>query len=225
MMSQELDLIFNKAVILANRLKHEYLTIETVMLVLLEEKEIQQIFHSLEVDWVEIRKELTDFLNSNDNFSLLSDEEIEDLSCSQFIDDKVRELARAEGIVYRPEMSLALQRSLQRAAIHVQSAGKSQISALNLLVSIFDEEESFTLYLLDKNGANRFEVLKAVAHSHDTPLTDQLGESSEGESKSEIGHSKVLEEYTTNLNQLVHDNKIDPLIGREKELEQIIQTL
>ena len=83
----------------------------------------------------------------------------------------MQEMASESGIIFQPEISLGLQRVLQRAAIHVQSSGKEQIKGINILVALFQEKESFGVYLLEKFGVTRFKMIKLIAHSADKPVT------------------------------------------------------
>ena len=103
----------------------------------------------------ELKNELEKYLGSSENFSILNDDQIEILSKRHFVDEKLRELAGKNGIRYQPELSLALQRVIQRAAMHVQSVGKNSIKGVNLLVALFQEEKSFGISLLNDKGVTR----------------------------------------------------------------------
>jgi len=234
MMSEKLETIMNEAVKKANFLKHEYLTLENVLLALLKDKESIVVLEKCEINIIELRKELEDFLKQNDHFSILSDDQVEELGKTQFIDEDVRKLANENGIYYQPEISLSLQRVIQRAAIHVQSAGKRHISGINLLVAIFQEKESFATYVLQKRGVERFDIIKIISHGldeEDLSEDDELlsedefeGEEDESASKKDKKQS-VLEKYAKNLNIAAINGEIDPLIGRENEISRILQIL
>jgi ATP-dependent Clp protease ATP-binding subunit ClpA len=229
MMSQQLEIIINKTIRRANELKHEYLTLENVFLSLMEDEEVVQVLQSCGANVDELRKDLDAFLHDPSNFSILSDEQIGELHLQQFADEEVRKMARQNGIVYQPEISLALQRVIQRSALHVQSSGKSQIKAVNLLVAMFQEKESYALFLLSKQGIGRLQVVEYLAHDVDRPITSEpMPEGQEAGKARPQGPRKAysaLEEFTLNLNQMAKNNQIDPLIGREDELERIVQVL
>ncbi len=225
MMSKKLDILFNRAVKRANEFKHEFLTLEGILYVLMEDSEVCDVLTECGADLEEIKNSLEEFLGQNDNFSILSDEQIDELGEEQFADPEIRRLASGEGIFYQPELSMALQRVLQRAAIHVQSSGKDQIKGVNILASMFHEKESYAIYILELQGVDRLQVIKALAHGVDKPLTEE----EEGEDISQKGGSRdkksALEEYAINLNRLASEGKTDPLIGREDEIKRLVQIL
>ncbi len=233
MMSKKLEVIINSAIRKANELKHEYLTLEAMLLAMLDDEQVLEVITNCEADPKEIRDELEEFLKNPSNFSILSDQEVEDLSRKQFVDDDLRQLAKDSGITYQPEISLSLQRVIQRAAIHVQSSGKRHIRGINLLVSMFQEKESFALYTLLKRGVGRFDIVKYISHGLDQPETSSNEEEvieeadvHEGiHTKGKEPKYKFLEQYALNLNHLAAKNKIDPVIGREEEVRRIIQIL
>jgi ATP-dependent Clp protease ATP-binding subunit ClpA len=230
MMSKKLENIMNTAIRKANELRHEYLTLEGVLLAMLEDDQVIHVLKKLGAQIEEMKDELSEFIASPENFSILSDLQIEELSEKQFVDEELRKMARDSGILYQPEISLSLQRVIQRAAIHVQSSGKQQILGINLLIAMFQEKESFALYALEKRGIERLDVLQLVSHGLDQGQQDQKndqytddrdGSSHEGSKKRKTS----LEEFTVNLNESAKKSKIDPLIGREFEIERIIQIL
>lgn len=241
-MSKKLEVIINTAIRKANELKHEYLTLEAMLLAMLEDEQVLEVIRSCEAQASDIRQDLEDFLSQKENFSILSEIEVEELSKKQFVDDELRRLAKDSGIVYQPEISLSLQRVIQRAAIHVQSSGKRHIRGINLLVAMFQEKESYALYTLQKRGIERFDVVKYISHGIDQPetsgsegLLESGGPGSSGEEhmgaetfdtgKGKSKKFKFLEQYADNLNELAAKQKIDPVIGREDEVRRIIQVL
>lgn len=229
MQSKRLELIINSAVIKANQLHHEYLTLEIMFLSMLSDSEIRNILEHCGADLAKMEQELLAFINDKENFSILSDEDIKALSEAQFADAELRELAKASGIFYQPELSLSLQRIIQRAAIHVQSSGKKEILGVNLLVALFSEQESFVTYLLNAHGIEKFDVVKLIAHGVDKPVNSEA--TINDEIRAELGEEKsaakksALEEYCLNLNLEVKNNRIDPIIGREEEIERVAQIL
>ncbi|MEH0860723.1 ATP-dependent Clp protease ATP-binding subunit ClpA [Halobacteriovorax sp. DPLXC-1] len=232
MMSKKLETIINESIQRANTLRHEYLTLENVLLSLLSDENVREIIEYCGGNLDEMESELNEFIHDESNFSILTEDQIDSLSKQQFVNDELRELARENGITYQPEISMSLQRVIQRAAIHVQSSGKSQILGINLLVSLFQEKESFALYSLQKQGIERFDVVKAISHglsSDDEEGGEEIPriEYVEGEdvsSRSKKGDS-FLAKFTINLNEQARENRIDPLVGREEEALRIVQIL
>jgi ATP-dependent Clp protease ATP-binding subunit ClpA len=226
MMNKKLEFYLNNAIRKANELHHEYLSLENVFLHLIEDEEVTEVLSSLGAKKELIKTELEKYVHDENNFSILNEEQVKVLNEKQFVDEKLRQLAQDNGINYQPELSLALQRVLQRAAIHVQSSGKQQIKAINVLVSIFQEEESFAVYLLNKIGVKRFDVVQAIAHGVDQPQTNQASEENERAGQQQ-GPSKstALVQFAVCLNELAKEGKIDPLVGREAEVERMIQIL
>ncbi len=228
MISQKLEQILNKAIKRANEKKHEFLTLENVLLSMLDDETVKDVLSDCGANLNDLKKELQGFLEEDTNFSLLSDEEIQDLNRKQFGNDQLREVARENGILYQPEISLGLQRVIQRAAIHIQSSGKKSIQAINLLVAMFSEKESHATYFLEKQGVNRIDVVEKIAHSTDRSVNrnEEASVESPGENfKREEKFEKALADFTSNLNDLARKGKIDPIIGREEEIQRIIQIL
>src|SRR5690606_10896475 len=231
MISQKLEQILNKAIKRANEKKHEFLTLESVLLAMLDDEAVNEVLVDSGVNLSDLKKDLIEFLDEDSNFSLLTDEEIQDLNKKQFGNDQLREIAKENGILYQPEISLSLQRVIQRAAIHIQSSGKKSIQAINLLVAMFSEKESHATYFLERQGVSRIDIVEKISHGSDGPITSENEEgydssTSPGETfKREEKFEKALNEYTTNLNELARAGKIDPIIGREEEIQRIIQIL
>ena len=231
MMSKKLEVIINEAIRRANDLKHEYLTLENVLLAMLSDEQVREILIECGAEVEEVKNELSDFIKDDSNFSILNDEQIKELSQKQFVNDELRELAKENGILYQPEISMALQRVIQRAAIHVQSSGKRQIKGINLLVALFQEKESYALYTLEKQGVERFDVVRAISHgpveASDEAGPKQLEVDGDTEAEEVQGGkgASFLEKFAINLNEQAHENLIDPLVGRRDEVLRIIQIL
>ena len=234
MMSKKLEVIINQAIRVANEFRHEYLTLESVLLSMLDDDQVLEILQECGADIDEVKQELHDFIHDKENFSILSEGEVQDLSEQQFVDEELRKLASENGITYQPEISVGLQRVIQRAAIHVQSSGKRHIRGVNILVAMFQEKESFALYTIQKQGVERFDVVKHIAHGQDEPLTSDddfsdtdVEESSSIDAKESKKGNKPsgLEEFCINLNTMAKQNKIDPIIGRETELNRLVEIL
>ena len=229
MISQKLEQILNRAIKRANEKRHEFLTLENVLLSMMEDETVVEVLTDCGANLSDLRKELTTFLSEDSNFSLLSEDEIQDLNRKQFGNDQLREVARENGIFYQPEISLSLQRVIQRAAIHIQSSGKKSINAINILVAMFSEKESHATYFLEQQGITRIDVVEKISHSIDKPVNrpDEEVNTDGGQEtfRKEEKYEKALSEYTTNLNDLARQGKIDPIIGREDEIQRIIQIL
>lgn len=227
MLSPQLEFLLNKSVQRANERRHEFLTIENVLLSLIEDEKVIDVLTQCNVNMEELLTDLTDFIETDDNFSLLTEEEIEHLNKEQFANDQLREMAAQNGIKYQPEISLTVQRIIQRAALHVQSSGKKKIKPINLLVALFSEKESHAVYFLKKQGVERINVVEKIAHSSERannlnpPEEDAPKDPLRKQSKFE----KALSEFTVDLTQLAADGKLDPTIGRDDEIKRIVQIL
>ncbi|MBY0413371.1 MAG: ATP-dependent Clp protease ATP-binding subunit ClpA [Bdellovibrionales bacterium] len=224
----KLEVIINSAVVKANLLRHEYLTLELVFKAILEDQQVRNILESCKADLHVLEHELDAFIATADNFSYLSEDAVEELSLKQFADQELRQLAKENGISYQPEISLGLQRVIQRAAIHVQSSGKKDILGANILVAFFNEPESFVCYLLEAHGVEKFDVVRLIAHGIDRPVNAETGINEA--IRNEFGEAaekpkSALEEYCTNLNNEVIKGKIDPIVGRDEEIERVCQIL
>ncbi len=227
MISSSLETLLNMAIKRANQKKHEFLTLENVLLSLLEDQTVIEVLNDCGANIDGLKKELTEFLDDPKHFSVLSDEEIEDLNKKQFVNEQLRELAKESGIFYQPEISVSLQRVIQRSALHVQSSGKKSIQAINLLVALFSEKESHASYFLRKQGVQRIDVVEKIAHNVDRAVTSDkhAQEVHSDPLKKEDKYEKALSDFTSNLNKLAKMGKLDPVIGREDELKRLIQVL
>lgn len=230
-MSRELEVIINMAIRKANELKHEYLTLESILYSLLTDPIVVETLEKCHGDIGAVKKDLEEFLHQDENFSILTEEQISELSKKQFANDEIRKMANDSGILYQPEISLALQRVIQRAAVHVQSSGQKQIKAINILVAMFHEKDSFALHTLDKQNVKRFDVIQYVSHGlqksgESSAGPERVFESSEEGTATETDSKyRYLSQYATCLNDLVHRDQIDPLVGRGKEVSRIIEVL
>ncbi|MEI8346357.1 MAG: AAA family ATPase [Pseudomonadota bacterium] len=227
MLGQKLEYVMNLAIRKANNLHHEYLTLEGVLWALLEDTVIQDLLQDSGASLETLRRDLEFFFGHVENFSILTENEIDELNKRQFVDEELREIAKQNGILYQPEISLALQRVIQRAALHIQSSGKKYLYGVNILVAMFNEQESYALYLLKKHGIERAYVVEKLAHGVDRPLNDPETEEnhvgSEQEGPAKQNKRKALSEYAQNLNQMALAQKLDPIIGRDEEIKRIFQ--
>ena len=172
MISPQLELLLNKAIRRANKLKHEFLTLENVLLALLTEESVSSALKACGGNLDGLTTDIDAFLKSDSNFSIISDEEIEEIANEQFDNEEMKKMANQNGIFYQPEISLTLQRVIQRAALHVQSSGKGAILPIHLLVAMFSAKNSHTVFFLKKNGFERFKLIDKIAHSADKPVSN-----------------------------------------------------
>ncbi len=202
MLNQELELSLNMAFARAREHRHEFMTVEHLLLALLSNPAAREALEACTVDLVALRQELEAFIEQTTPTLPASEEERD------------------------TQPTLSFQRVLQRAVFHVQSSGRSEVSGANVLVAIFSEQESQAAYLLRKHDVSRLDVVNFISHGtrKDEPgQTPNNAESPVNEEQS-AGEDR-MENFTTNLNQLARVGGIDPLIGRDKELERAIQVL
>ncbi|MCZ8292175.1 MAG: ATP-dependent Clp protease ATP-binding subunit ClpA [Hylemonella sp.] len=210
MIAQELEVSLHMAFVEARQQRHEFITVEHLLLALLDNPSAAEVLRACAANIDDLRKSL-----------------------SNFIKDNTPQVAGTDDVDTQP--TLGFQRVIQRAIMHVQStgSGKKEVTGANVLVAIFGEKDSHAVYYLHQQGVTRLDVVNFIAHGikkSDPPETGKSSESS-GEAEegaaADKGDSKAspLEQYTQNLNQAAKDGKIDPLIGREYEVERVIQIL
>jgi ATP-dependent Clp protease ATP-binding subunit ClpA len=198
MLSKELEQTLSQAFSYARKRSHEFLTVEHMLLALLENGQALAVLTACNVNIANIRQDLTDFLA--DNVPTLSEEASRET-----------------------QPTLAFQRVLQRAVMHVQSSGGKEVTGANILVSIFSEQQSQAVFLLLKQDVTRLDVVNVISHSQANEEAS-LGSAEIKDSASEES-SSPLSLYATNLNTLAEQGKIDPLIGRAHEIERTLQIL
>ncbi|MFG1175319.1 ATP-dependent Clp protease ATP-binding subunit ClpA [Erwiniaceae bacterium CAU 1747] len=201
MLNQELELSLNMAFARAREHRHEFMTVEHLLLALLSNPSAREALEACSVDIVALRQELEAFIEQTTPVLPVSEEERD------------------------TQPTLSFQRVLQRAVFHVQSSGRSEVAGANVLVAIFSEQESQAAYLLRKHEVSRLDVVNFISHG---TRKDEPGPSSSAENpvnEEQAGGEERMENFTTNLNQLARVGGIDPLIGRDKELERAIQVL
>ena len=201
MIAQELEVSLHMAFVDARQKRHEFITVEHLLLALLDNPSAADTLRASGGNIEQLRRDLT-----------------------QFISEHTPTVEGEEDIDTQP--TLGFQRVIQRAILHVQSSGKKEVNGANVLVAIFGEKDSHAVYYLQKQGISRLDVVNFISHGiskvpQSTARTEADVEA-EAEPQSAAG---PLESYTINLNALALQGKIDPLIGREKELERVIQTL
>ena len=205
MLSGELEFCLNEAFRGARDQRHEFMTVEHLLLALLDVPGVVEVLESCAADIPRLRDELT-----------------------RFIDETTPRLGEDDDQEVQP--TLGFQRVLQRAVFHVQSSGKKEVSATNVLVAIFGEKQSHAVYLLSLQDVSRLDVINFISHGL-SKVGEDGGESPEAASESaeapkdKDAASDPLEQYTTNLNRQAEEGKIDPLIGRTLEIERTIEIL
>lgn len=205
MLNKDLELTLNAAFREARTRRHEFMTVEHLLLALLDNPSAGEALNACGVDMGALKVELSDFIDETTPV-------IPDL-------EEDRET----------QPTLGFQRVLQRAVFHVQSSGKNEVTGVNVLVAIFSEQESQAVYLLKKSDVNRLDIVNFISHGI-SKTDDDIG----GEDHDDI-HEEVqevqgeeptkLENFTTNLNQQAIDGNIDPLVGRDNEVERTVQVL
>ena len=202
MLNQELELSLNMAFARAREHRHEFMTVEHLLLALLSNPSAREALEACSVDLVALRQELEAFIEQTTPVLPVSEEERE------------------------TQPTLSFQRVLQRAVFHVQSSGRSEVTGANVLVAIFSEQESQAAYLLRKHEVSRLDVVNFISHGTRKDEPSQPSDSGNQQPNEEqAGGEERMENFTTNLNQLARVGGIDPLIGRDKELERAIQVL
>src|SRR3954462_6266341 len=203
MIAQELEVSLHMAFVEARQQRHEFITVEHLLLALLDNPSAAEVLRACSANIDDLRKSL-----------------------SNFIKDNTPQVAGTDDVDTQP--TLGFQRVIQRAIMHVQSTGngKKEVTGANVLVAIFGEKDSHAVYFLHQKGVTRLDVVNYISHGiSKVPQAQQAKTESESETEHEAQPGGALENYTLNLNALALSGKIDPLIGRDKELERVIQTL
>ncbi len=201
MLNQELELSLNMAFARAREHRHEFMTVEHLLLALLSNPSAREALEACTVDIVALRQELEAFIEQTTPVLPASEEERD------------------------TQPTLSFQRVLQRAVFHVQSSGRSEVSGANVLVAIFSEQESQAAYLLRKHEVSRLDVVNFISHGTRKDEPHQAQNPEHPVNEEQAGGEDRMENFTTNLNQLARVGGIDPLIGRDKELERAVQVL
>lgn len=203
MLNQELELSLSMVFAKARELRHEYMTVEHLLLALLDNPAAKEALEACSVDLFLLRKELEDYIEKETPLLPPGDTD-KDI-----------------------QPTLSFQRVIQRAVFHVQSSGATEVSGANVLVAIFSEQESYAAYLLRKYDVRRLDVVNFISHGirKDGQAPGEAPDMSAGAHDESAGNAEELENFTSNLNQLAKAGHIDPLVGRDKELERTIQIL
>ncbi len=204
MIAQELEVSLHIAFMEARQQRHELITVEHLLLAMLDNPTASQVIRACGGDIETLRRELTDYIS----------EHTHTMSGTQEVDT---------------QPTLGFQRVIQRAILHVQSSGKKEVSGANVLVAIYGEKDSHAVFFLHQQGITRLDVVNYISHGI-SKVTENAGTAKrtpqgETEAEQDQAAANALDSFTLNLNAQVAAGKIDPLIGRESELERVIQTL
>ncbi len=207
MIAQELEVSMHMAFVEARQQRHEFITVEHLLMALLDNPSAAEVLKACSANIDDLRKSLV-----------------------QFIKENTPTVGGSDEVDTQP--TLGFQRVIQRAIMHVQStgSGKKEVTGSNVLVAIFGEKDSHAVYYLHQQGVTRLDVVNFIAHGikkSDPPESAKPSESASAEVEKDDGDGKgsPIEQFTQNLNQLAREGKIDPLIGREHEVERVIQIL
>ena len=203
MLSEQLEIALGHAVSLARKERHEVITVEHLLLTLLDDRETRQTLISCGGNIEQLRKSLAGYLKTE--VSVVPEDS-------------------------EPLPGTGFQRVLQRAIMHVQSSGNKEVKGNNVLVAVFGEKESFAVYFLSQQEITRYDVVNFISHGvtkiSETGRLPSPEQSDEFSVEEPVDESEgPLEAYTVNFNKLAMDGKIDPLIGRQKELDRTVQIL
>ncbi|WP_293763030.1 ATP-dependent Clp protease ATP-binding subunit ClpA [uncultured Aquitalea sp.] len=206
MIAQELEVSLHMAFMDARRKRHEFISVEHLLLAMTDNPSAADVLRACGANIDQLKKQLGDFIDEHTP-TVPGETEVE------------------------TQPTLGFQRVIQRAILHVQSSGKKEVTGANILVAIFGEKDSHAVYYLHQQGISRLDVVNFISHGitkqrsqqHPPEPRDQHNDSDGEEQSSSAGGA--LENYTQNLNQQARDGKIDPLIGREHELERTVQIL
>ncbi len=212
MLSKELEITLNMAFKGARSKRHEFMTVEHLLLALLDNESAAAVLRSCGANLNILRQELLEFVDSTTPLIPEADDQRE------------------------TQPTLGFQRVLQRAVFHVQSSGKNEVTGANVLVAIFSEQESQAVYYLKQQSIARIDVVNYITHGitkvsggngsdHNHDSSHDHGEEENVVGTPEGAASDPLDSYATNLNELARSGKIDPLVGREMEVERVVQIL
>ena len=203
MLSRELEVTLNLAFKDARAKRHEMMSVEHLLLALLDNASAVSVLSACDGDVEKLRTELVEFLDATTPLIPASEDNRE------------------------TQPTLGFQRVLQRAVFHVQSSGRKEVDGSNVLVAIFSEQESHAVFLLKQQGINRIDVVNYIAHgvSKDGSEDSGRGEEIAGEDETSEKQLTALQAYATNLNEQAKSGRIDPLVGRDSEVERVIQIL
>ena len=201
MIAQELEVSLHMAFMDARQKRHELITVEHLLLAMIDNPTAAEVLRSCGANLENLRRELTNY-----------------------IEEHTPTVEGLDEVDTQP--TLGFQRVIQRAILHVQSSGKKEVTGANVLVAIYGEKDSHAVFFLHQQGVTRLDVVNYISHGV-AKITDGNTKraETEQEAEQEASPAGALENFTQNLNLQVVAGKIDPLIGRDLELERVIQTL
>ena len=206
MLSRNLEQTLHRALALATERNHEYATLEHLLLSLTEDRDSVAVLRACGVDLEQLPRDLTDF-----------------------IDNELSDIGQSRG--GEPKPTAGFQRVVQRAVIHVQSSGREEVTGANVLVALFSERESHAVYFLQLHDMSRLDAVNYISHGiakvtgESRPQTVRGADEDSAEDKGMQKGEEALEAFCINLNRKAEEGRIDPLIGRKKEIERTIQIL
>ena len=200
MIAQELEVSLHMAFMDARQKRHELITVEHLLMAMLDNPSASDVLKSCGANIDKLRADLTDHIEEH----------------TPIVDGK-------DEVDTQP--TLGFQRVIQRAMLHVQSSGKKEVTGANVLVAIFGEKDSHAVYFLHQEGIARLDIVNFIAHGISKVSEANDNENQVNDNESQVKSNKGLETYTVNLNKLVTQGKIDPLIGRGDEVERLVQIL
>jgi ATP-dependent Clp protease ATP-binding subunit ClpA len=199
-LSQELEYCLNDAFAKAREARHEFLTVEHLLVAILDTPKVKEVLKACGADLPKLKADLTEHL---------------DKTTPRLATDDEREV----------QPTLGFQRVLQRAVFHVQSSGKKEVGVANVLVAIFSEKQSHAVHLLSRADVTRLDVVNFVSHGL-SKIPEERSDKTDNTPEAERDpEGSALDKYTTNLNKQAQEGKIDPLIGRKLEVERTIEIL
>jgi ATP-dependent Clp protease ATP-binding subunit ClpA len=200
-LSNELEYCLNDAFHQAREARHEYLTVEHLLLAILDTPKVREVLRACGADLGKLKQEL-----------------------KEHIDQSTPRLEEGEEREVQP--TLGFQRVLQRAVFHVQSSGKKEVGVANVLVAIFSEKQSHAVFLLNRQHVTRLDVVNYISHGLSKIAEEKTDkEDTQADAERDPEGGSALEKYTSNLNRMAQDGRIDPLIGRKLEVERTIEIL
>ncbi|NBQ85084.1 MAG: AAA family ATPase, partial [Methylophilaceae bacterium] len=200
MIAQELEVSLHMAFMDARQKRHELITVEHLLLAMIDNPTAADVLRACGANLDNLRNEL-----------------------NHYIEEHTPMVGGEEDVDTQP--TLGFQRVIQRAILHVQSSGKKEVTGANVLVAIYGEKDSHAVFFLHQQGITRLDVVNYISHGIAKVTEEAKHSESEQSAETEAAPASALDSYTQNLNEQVAAGKIDPVIGREKELERVIQTL
>ncbi len=201
MIAQELEVTLHMAFMEARQKRHEFISVEHLLLAMLDNPSAAEVLRACGANIDEMRVQL-----------------------GKFVDEHTPKVGGSDEVDTQP--TLGFQRVIQRAILHVQSSGKKEVTGANVLVAVFGEKDSHAVYFMTQQGVTRLDVVNYISHGiSKTPQSEPARPEDVSETSQEAPAATPLDSFTQNLNAQALAGKIDPLIGREHELERVIQTL